>query len=115
MSAKVTSPSVASPPAGRNIDRTSHTDEAVLDDLQRKAFRFFERHVNPHTGLVLDSTRPTQPASIAAVGFALSCYPIGVERGWMPRTPDWCSIPPALPSRPASLPSVSRCRVIRSE
>lgn len=68
---------------GRNIDRSSHTDEAVLDDLQRKAFRFFKRHVNPNTGLVLDSTRPTQPASIAAVGLALSCYPVAVERGWM--------------------------------
>ncbi len=26
------------------------------------------------------------PAGIAVVGFALSCYPIGVERGWMTRT-----------------------------
>ncbi|MGH8184172.1 MAG: glucoamylase family protein, partial [Rhodanobacteraceae bacterium] len=70
---------------GRNIDRTSHTDEAVLDDLQCKAFRFFERHINPANGLVLDSTRPTQPASIAAVGFALSSYPVAVERGWLLR------------------------------
>ncbi len=85
MSANVTSPPTAPGSGGRNIDRASHTDEAVLDDLQCKAFRFFERYVNPETGLVLDSTRPTQPASIAAVGFALSCYPIGVERGWMSR------------------------------
>ena len=83
MSARVTSTPTAPAPGGRNIDRTSHTDEAVLDDLQRKAFRFFERHVNPETGLVLDSTRPTQPVSIAAVGFALSCYPVAVERGWL--------------------------------
>jgi hypothetical protein len=67
----------------RNIERASHTDEAVLDDLQRKAFRYFERHVNPENGLVLDSTRPTQPVSIAAAGFALSCYPVAVERGWL--------------------------------
>ncbi|MGH8118418.1 MAG: glucoamylase family protein [Rhodanobacteraceae bacterium] len=60
-------------------------DDAMLDELQRKAFRFFERHTDPATGLVLDSTQPGQPASIAAVGFALSCYPIAVERGWMPR------------------------------
>ncbi|MGH7225149.1 MAG: glucoamylase family protein, partial [Gemmataceae bacterium] len=57
----------------------------MLDDLQRKAFRFFKRHTNPETGLVLDSSQPEQPASIAAVGFALSCYPIAVERGWIPR------------------------------
>lgn len=60
-------------------------DEAILDDLQRKAFRYFERYVNPANGLVLDSTRPTQPASIAAVGFALASYPVAVERGWLPR------------------------------
>ncbi|HLI19188.1 MAG TPA: glucoamylase family protein [Rhodanobacteraceae bacterium] len=66
--------------------RITADDDAMLDDLQRKAFRFFERHTDPKTGLVLDSTQPGQPASIAAVGFALSCYPIAVERGWMPRT-----------------------------
>jgi hypothetical protein len=85
MSASPKAPSVTPRHGGRNIDRTSHTDEAVLDDLQCKAFRFFERHVNPDNGLVLDSTRPTQPASIAAVGFALSSYPIAVERGWLLR------------------------------
>ena len=61
----------------------SDDDEAMLEDLQRKAFLYFERHANPQTGLVLDSTQPGQPASIAAVGFALSCYPIAIERGWM--------------------------------
>ncbi|MGH8126405.1 MAG: glucoamylase family protein [Rhodanobacteraceae bacterium] len=69
----------------RNIHRSSDSDQAILDDLECKAFRFFERHVNPDNGLVLDSTRPTQPVSIAAVGFALSCYPAAVERGWLPR------------------------------
>lgn len=58
-------------------------DDAMLDNLQREAFRFFARHVDPKTGLVLDSTQPGQPASIAAVGFALSCYPIAIERGFM--------------------------------
>jgi hypothetical protein len=67
------------------IHRESDTDDAVLDDLQRKAFHFFEVHVNPDTGLVLDSTQPESPCSIAAVGFALSSYPVAVERGWMPR------------------------------
>lgn len=32
-----------------------------------------------------DTSRPGAPASIAVVGFALSCYPVGVERGWMTR------------------------------
>ena len=69
----------------QHIHRTSDTDEAVLDDLQKKAFHFFEVHVDPDTGLVLDSTQPESPCSIAAVGFALSSYPVAVERGWMPK------------------------------
>ncbi|MGH8233647.1 MAG: glucoamylase family protein [Rhodanobacteraceae bacterium] len=71
--------------AGRRAVQHSPNDDTMLDDLQRKAFRFFKRHTNPETGLVLDSSQPEQPASIAAVGFALSCYPIAVERGWIPR------------------------------
>jgi hypothetical protein len=67
----------------RATARMADDDDAMLDDLQRKAFRYFERHADPKTGLVLDSTQPGQPASIAAVGFALSCYPVAVERGWM--------------------------------
>ena len=70
---------------GPNIARRGHSDDAILHDLQKKAFRFFERHVDPKTGLVLDSTQPRQPVSIAAVGFALSCYPVAVERGFMKR------------------------------
>ena len=71
---------------GRRVIQRSPDDDAMLDDLQRKAFRYFEHHVDPGNGLVLDSTRPTQPVSIAAVGFALSCYPVAVERGWIRRT-----------------------------
>lgn len=62
-----------------------NTDEAILDDLQKKAFAFFGKYVDPKTGLVLDSTQPGSPSSIAAVGFALSCYPIGIERGFIKR------------------------------
>lgn len=71
--------------AKKNIDRASDTDNAVLNDLQRKAFCFFDLHVDPETGLVLDSTQPDSPSSIAAVGFALSCYPVAVDRGFMQR------------------------------
>ena len=69
----------------RATARMAGDDDAMLDDLERKAFRYFERYADPQTGLVLDSTQPGQPVSIAAVGFALSCYPVAVERGWMLR------------------------------
>jgi len=35
--------------------------------------------------LIADKTQAGWPASIAAVGFALSAYPVGVERGFMTR------------------------------
>lgn len=61
-------------------------DEALLDELERAAFGYFRQVVNPANGLVADTTRDGAPCSIAVVGFALSVYPIAVERGWMPRT-----------------------------
>jgi hypothetical protein len=36
--------------------------------------------------MVPDNSRPGSPISIAVVGFALSAYPIAVERGWMTRS-----------------------------
>src|SRR5204863_8506042 len=53
--------------------------------LQYAAFGYFLRETNLANGLVADSTREGAPASIAVVGFALSAYPVAVERGWMPR------------------------------
>jgi hypothetical protein len=61
------------------------TDEQFLDGLQRAAFEYFLLAVNPVNGLIADTSRPESPCSIAVVGFALSVYPIAVERGWMTR------------------------------
>ncbi len=60
--------------------------ETRLDALQRHAFEYFLRETNLANGLVADKSQPGSPASIAAVGFALAAYPVGVERGWMTRT-----------------------------
>jgi hypothetical protein len=65
--------------------------DSFLNEVEQSAFRFFEDHHNPHNGLVRDSApnRPgattNSPASIAGVGFALTAYPVAVERGWMSR------------------------------
>jgi hypothetical protein len=59
--------------------------EARLDALQRHSFGYFLRETNLANGLVADKSQPGSPASIAAVGFALATYPVGVERGWMTR------------------------------
>jgi hypothetical protein len=60
-------------------------NEQKLDRLQQAAFGYFLQEVNPANGLVADNSRENSPCSIAVVGFALSSYPVAVERGWMAR------------------------------
>ncbi len=60
-------------------------DEALLDRLERAAFDYFLQEVNFQNGLVADTSRDNSPVSIAVVGFALSAYPVAVERGWLKR------------------------------
>ena len=63
-----------------------------LQDIQKKAFHYFECEANPANGLIRDKTAPDDkwspgwPASIAAVGFALACYPVAVTRAFLSRT-----------------------------
>ena len=59
--------------------------EVLLDGIEHAAFGYFRQTVNPANGLVADTTRDHWPCSIAVVGFALSVYPVAVERGWMSR------------------------------
>jgi len=54
-----------------------------LEKLQRESFSYFLRETNAENGLVIDKTAAGSPASIAATGFALTAYPIAVERGFM--------------------------------
>jgi len=60
-------------------------DDELLDRLQLGAFGYFVDELNPANGLVADTSREGSPASIAVVGFALSAYPVAVERGWLTR------------------------------
>src|SRR5690242_2870321 len=56
-----------------------------LADLQQRTFRYFWNTADPNTGLVPDRFPTPSFSSIAAVGFALTAYPIGVERGYVTR------------------------------
>jgi hypothetical protein len=69
----------------RRAVNSDPADEALLEQLQHGAFDYFLRAHNPHNGMVADTTREGAPCSIAVIGFALSVYPVGVERGWMER------------------------------
>jgi len=60
-------------------------DSGELAELQRHTFRYFVHETNAGNGLVRDRSREGSPASIAAVGLALTCYPIGVFRRWLTR------------------------------
>ncbi len=63
----------------------SALSSSFLEALQRDTFAYFIYEANPLNGLIADKTEAGWPASIAAVGFALSSYPVGVERGFMNR------------------------------
>ena len=58
---------------------------AVLDDLAERTFRFFWETTDPMTGLAPDRWPTPSCCSVAAVGFALTAYPIGAARGWITR------------------------------
>ena len=61
------------------------TVDGELEKLQRESFEYFLHEMNPANGLVIDKTAENWPASIAATGLALACYPVSVERGFMTR------------------------------
>ncbi len=57
----------------------------LFDDIERRTFDFFWETSNAENGLAPDR-HPSRPfSSIAAIGFALTAYPIGVERTWITR------------------------------
>jgi hypothetical protein len=72
----------------------TRADEAFLEDLERRSFRYFEEQADPTTGQVRDRARTDgsshdanhrDVASIAATGFGLTGLCIAAERGWLPR------------------------------
>jgi hypothetical protein len=63
----------------------AQSDDALLDDIERRTFDFFWTTANPTTHLVPDRHPTPSFSSIAAVGFGLTAYAIGAERGWVTR------------------------------
>ena len=58
----------------------------LFKDIERRTFQFFWDTTNENNGLTPDRY-PARPfSSIAAVGYALTAYPIGIENGWVSRT-----------------------------
>jgi hypothetical protein len=67
------------------VDLGSARVEAFLDTVQERTFRFFWELTNARNGLTPDRWPTEAFSSIAAVGFALTAYPVGVERGYLAR------------------------------
>src|SRR6185436_3093901 len=59
--------------------------QPLVDDLQERTFRYFWDLASPRNGLIPDRWPTPSFSSIAAVGFALTAYPIGAEHGWITR------------------------------
>jgi hypothetical protein len=59
--------------------------EAFLDTLQQRTFQWFWDTTDPRTGLTPDRWPARTFSSVAAIGFALTAYPIGAERGYVTR------------------------------
>ncbi len=63
----------------------SNDDVKLLDSIQYRSFLYFINESNSETGLIKDRSASWAPASIAAIGFALPSYAVGVERNWISR------------------------------
>jgi hypothetical protein len=59
---------------------------AFLDTLEQHTFAWFWERTNPANGLVPDRWPTKSFSSVAAIGFGLTAYGIGVERGYVTRT-----------------------------
>ena len=64
------------------------SDEQLLQEVQRRAVRFFWEKADPGTGLINDRANNFGDdnyivASNAATGYGLAALPIGVENGWL--------------------------------
>lgn len=71
--------------ANENIPFDTASMTLKLDDLQRRTFNFFWEQADTVSGQVLDRYPKLDFYSVAATGFGLSSYIVGVERGFVTR------------------------------
>lgn len=77
--------SVAASPIEPPAQLTHSGLPPLFDDIERRTFDFFWTTANPANGLVPDRFPTPSACSIAAVGFALTAYVIGADRGFISR------------------------------
>ena len=74
----ITAPTVVFAPTVRQ--------SALLDTIGERTFQWFWDTTDPNTGLTPDRWPKKDFSSVAAIGFALTAYPIGAEHGWVSRS-----------------------------
>jgi hypothetical protein len=77
----VTGISGPTPPSALTTRQT-----AFLDTLERRTFDWFWERTDNNNGLTPDRWPTKSFSSVAAIGFALTAYPVGVERGYVTRS-----------------------------
>jgi hypothetical protein len=92
------------------------SDDAFLEDLERRAFRFFWESAHADTGLIpdrarADGTKPGGMASVAAAGFGLTALAIGCADA---RQPDVAHVARPGAARARVLVSLHRCGDLRA-
>ena len=77
----------ASPQQARRAERRLQpiSVPAFVDELHERTFWWFWDVADPATGLVPDRWPTPSFSSVAAIGFALTAYAVGAERGWVSR------------------------------
>jgi hypothetical protein len=85
--AAVASPPAPTPTPAALTDTTTppSRSDPFLTDLAERTFLYFWRTSDPGTGLTPDRSPSPSFASIAAVGFALTAYPVGATEGYITR------------------------------
>ncbi len=78
-------PTLAAEASGALREPQAVLFDPFLSELEERTFRYFWDTANPQNGLIPDRYPTPSFASIAAVGFGLTAYPIGVERHYVTR------------------------------
>jgi len=72
-------------PANAGTAAPGVAKDELLDTVSERTFRYFWDLTNPANGLVPDRWPTPSFSSVAAVGFGLTAYGVGVERGYVTR------------------------------
>jgi len=66
-------------------EKLSSKQKEIMDSIQYRSFLYFLNESNIENGMVKDRSTKDSPSTIAASGFSLPVFAIGVEKGWMSR------------------------------